>query len=785
MARMLRRLPFAVVAVALLAALGAYLVLRQSLPRLDGERRLAGLTAPVDVARDALGVADLVATTRGDAMLALGYVHAQERYFEMDLMRRLAAGEIAELFGAPALDADRANRVHRFRARARAVLARATPAERAALDAYVAGVNAGLADLGARPFPYLLLDATPRAWAAEDSLLVGYAMYFDLQDERNSREVALGRMKSALPASLYAFLTAPGTSWDAPLVGAAFEDPPLPPASDVDLRTLDPDLFDKSGVSSGGDLGLGSNNFAVGGALTPHGGGMVANDMHLALRVPNIWFRARLRWTEPQPADLAGVTLPGLPALVAGSNGHVAWGFTNSYGDWADWVRVHWLDDGQRRYRTPDGAAAVETHREVLRVQGGADATLDVRETIWGPLLEDESADVGLALAWVAHRPDALGLGVTALEQARSVDEAIAVAQRSAIPQQNFVVVDRDGRLGFTIIGRIPKRVGFDGTVPTDWLEPGTGWAGWLEPAQYPAVIDPPHQRLWTANARTVDGAALAAIGDGGYALGARAGQIRDGLLARERFAPEDFLAIQLDDRTLFMRRWWELLRRTLESADDPASTELRRLTETWDERAGVDARAYRFVRAFRLFVHEAVVDGLAAPMRAHDPDFVLPALGQGEGIVWKLVQERPAHLLAPRYAGWDALLAAAARRVVDEFGTQPGGLAARTWGERNTSAIRHPLSPALPGFGWLLDMERQTLPGDSAMPRVQAPSFGASERFAVAPGREAEGYFHMPGGQSGHPLSPFYGAGHADWANGRPTPFLPGAATHRLTLKP
>jgi penicillin amidase len=128
-------------------------------------------------------------------------------------------------------------------------------------------------------------------------------------------------------------------------------------------------------------------------------------------------------------------------------------------------------------------------------------------------------------------------------------------------------------------------------------------------------------------------------------------------------------------------------------------------------------------------------------------------------------------------------LLASAARRVFDELDAQPGGLAARRWGERNTSAIRHPLSRALPVLAWLLDMPARALPGDTAMPRVQGPSFGASQRFAVAPGHEDKGYFHMPGGQSGHPLSPYYGAGHEDWELGTPTPFLPGAAQQTLLL--
>jgi penicillin amidase len=191
-------------------------------------------------------------------------------------------------------------------------------------------------------------------------------------------------------------------------------------------------------------------------------------------------------------------------------------------------------------------------------------------------------------------------------------------------------------------------------------------------------------------------------------------------------------------------------------------------------------------VRAWRDDVIDTVLGGFAAAVRARFPDFALPKMPQAEHAVWNLLRERPAHLVAPGYADWNALLIACADRTAAALDRQPGGIAARTWGERNTMRIAHPLSRALPAFAarWL-DMPPDELPGDRDMPRVQAPAFGASERFAVAPGDEAHGYFELAGGQSGHPLSPYYGAGHADWAAGKPTPFLPGPAEHTLTLAP
>lgn len=784
--RWVARILLAALLLALFAGAGAWWLLHRSLPRLDGTVGLAGLAAPTTVARDALGVAVIDAASRADAMRALGYVHAQERFFEMDLARRAAAGELAELFGVAALELDRNRRVHRFRARARAVIDAAGARARADLDAYVAGVNAGLGDLAARPFPYLLLRQPPRPWTAEDTVLVVHAMFIDLQDEDNALELARARILREAPPALAALLLAEGTEWDAPLDGGVVPVPPLPTAAELDLRALPPERFGR-GAAVGGDLGIGSNNFAVAGSLTANGAALVANDMHLGLRVPNIWFRARLRFpaADGTPVDVQGVTLPGVPGVVVGSNGHIAWAFTNSYGDWLDWITVQWTDAAQTRYRTPEGEARVAEHRETIAVAGGDPVEVLVRETTWGPIVHDRHPLGSLALAWTAHRAEAVGFGLAELEAVRDVDGALALAHRAGSPAQNLVVGDRAGRIAWTIAGAIPRRGSADPTVPADWSLPGSGWQGWLDATEQPRIVDPADGRIWTANARVASGALQALIGNGGYALGARAGQIRDGLRARERFTPDDLRTIQLDDRTRFLRRWWELLRATLAAAgDDPALAELDRLTATWDERATPDAVAYRLVRGFRLAVSASVLDGLAAPLRtARDPDYRLPALQQGEGVVWRLVSERPAHLLPPPHADWDALLRAAARRVVDELGALPGGLAARTWGERNTTAIRHPLSRAVPGLGWLLDAPPRALPGDTAMPRVQGPSFGASQRMVVSPGHEADGRFHMPGGQSGHPLSPFYLAGHRDWEEGAPTPFLPGPAAHTLRL--
>ena len=238
--------------------------------------------------------------------------------------------------------------------------------------------------------------------------------------------------------------------------------------------------------------------------------------------------------------------------------------------------------------------------------------------------------------------------------------------------------------------------------------------------------------RLWTANTRTASGHILELLGDGGYDLGARAKQIRDGLFDRDQFTPADMLAIQLDHRALFLTRWRELLQSSLNQTQDESwKIEMEHALGDWNGYASIDSVAYRIVRAYRQEITKSILDGFAAAVRRHNPDFKLPKLSQVEHAVWLLIEQRPQHLLPPNFCSWEELLLAGAKQVAEILRKQPGGIAARNWGEYNMARINHPLSRVLPSFlaDWL-NMPNDALPGDSNMPRVQAPNFGASIRF-------------------------------------------------------
>ncbi|MHB8570301.1 MAG: penicillin acylase family protein [Metallibacterium sp.] len=796
-ARWRRRLGWsaaALLALLLLAFAAAWLLLAGSRPRLDGRQTLTGLAAPVQVQRDALGVARISARNRTDLAYALGFVHGQERFFEMDLMRRVAAGELSALIGPAALKVDEANRMYRFRALAQRIVAQLPADQRGLLDAYARGVNAGLAALDVRPWEYLLLRQKPRPWTPADSILVVDAMYLDLiTPEFNTPQRA--RLYATLPKPLVDFLLAPDPRWQAPLQGAADAPVPMPAASVFNLRATPPvSALSTAALDSAlrEHAVIGSNSFAVSGKLTASGAAIVANDMHLGLGVPNIWYRAELRY--PDPADRAreitlnGVTLPGAPLLVAGTNGHIAWGFTDSYGKWRDWVRVLRDPADPSRYRVPGGWATLREHREVIDVAGAKPVPLIVQDTIWGPILAHGPHGTPLAMDWIALHTRAVNLNLLHLETATSVQQALAIAPTLGIPPQNFLVGDAQGHIGWTIAGNaIPLRQGFDPNLPADFSRPGVGWTGWLAPADYPRIVDPPDGRLWTANNRVIGGAWLALEGDGGFDLGARAQQLRDDLNARPRFTAQDMLDIQLDDRAVFMRHWYRLLRDTL--TQNPQQPELHALaaaTQAWSGRASTDSVSYHAAHAFREKVIEATLAPFVARVKARYPDFAWPSGDTREYAVWTLVTQRPLYLLDRRYASWNALLADCAQQVAEDFAKAPGGIAAQTWGRRNTTRIDHPLSAALPApLRWLIDQPRTQLPGDNNMPRVQAPAFGASERFGIMPGHLAESYLHMPGGQSDNPLSPYYDAGWQAWAKGQATPLRPGPAQHTLLLLP
>ncbi len=761
------------VLIAICAAVALYLAVRASLPTLEGDIKLGQFSAPVSASRDANGTVAITAANHNDAARALGFIHAQERFFEMDLARRSAAGELSALLGKVTLKSDQDKRVHRFRARLKPIVDMLPARERELLQAYADGVNGGLDALRVRPWQYLALRSAPEPWQPVDSLLVVAEMYSMLQLRSIDQAFGDALLRQKIGDKVFNWLKPRGGEWDGALDGSVMPAMPMPTPAEFDARKVMPNLTPTPVASidrADPALAFGSNAWAVNGALTSHGGAMLSNDMHLGLQVPNIWFRAQLTvGTEKSTRTIAGVTLPGIPGVVVGSNGDVAWGFTNSYGQWFDWVPA-------------TGLPVLEVN-ETIVVNGGDAVTLKVRETNIGPITKRHN-NVDYALAWMAHRPGAINLRMTAAADARDVDQAIAVANGAGMPHQNMFIADRKGNVAWTIAGLMPERRNVSLASPrAGFADAKTAEYEALDLAKYPIVKNPPLLRVWSGNNRQLAGERGALIGDGGFDLGARGKQIRDRMLEREKFNEAELINIQYDDEARFLKRWKDVVVFVAADANKSPAADVVSALGAWNGRADTDQAGYRFLRAFRARVHEQL---WAAWIAAAAPslDKLAVADGRLEYAVWQAVSEKPQHLLPPAFTTWEAFLGAQAAAVADELVKSDGSIAAATWGARNKTAIKHPFSRLLPALSPYLDMPATPQSGDTNMPSVAGPAFGASERLSVSPGREQDGILTMPGGQSGHPLSPFYGAGHQDWATKKPAPLLAGTAVHTLRFQ-
>ena len=763
--KLLRALAWVIVGLVVLAFIAAivvYLTLRASRPQLDGALTLAGIKSSAEVTRDLLGVATIKARDTSEAAWILGFVHGQERFFEMDLTRRSAAGELSELFGGATIEADKEKRLHRFRARMNAAWQALPSEQRSELQRYADGVASGLASLGTKPWQYTFLFAEPSAWQPTDSLLVVAEMYSMLQGGGYSSAFNQAALRETVGTTLYDKLRPRGGTWDAALDGSVVAPVSLPSGSELDVRKAAAEVPAITHAQSDAPA-VGSNAWAVGGALTQHGAGMLANDMHLSHSVPNIWFRAQIELTTPTKSRTVGVSLPGLPGMVAGSNGEVAWGFTNSYGRWYEWVPV-------------TAPMPITTHVETIKVKGGDEVSVTVRETAAGPILKSWQGRE-FALDWLAHKPGAIDIHFTNIATARNVDDAIATAHLSAMPHQNLHVVDRAGNVAWTIAGKMAARVTGTDSLTSEFMNTPKPHV-WLDSPAVPRVKNPPDHRVYSGNNRKLGGVGGIAIGEGGPDLGARAQQIRDRLRAREKFDEAALYAIAHDTEARFLKRW-----ATLAESASP-SAEVSALLKSWNGRADVDQHGYRLVRAFRVQVMDSLWKSW---LRAGAPKLKLDVRWDArfEYAAWQAIEAQPLHLLPASHADWTSFLQAQFASVVKEQIAANGSLQNATWGARNTSRIRHPFSRVIPQLGTFLDMPAAQLSGDNNMPKVASPNFGASQRMVVAPGHEETGIFTMPGGQSGHPLSPFYGAGHSEWLSDKPAPLLAGTPLHTLTFTP
>lgn len=759
------------VLLATLAAAGGYAYLRGSLPRTEGELALPGLDAPVEVVRDGDGIPTIRAAGRHDAYRALGFLHAQDRLWQMDFMRRTAAGRLSEVVGGMTLGIDKFMRVMDFHGLAEAQLPHLSAETRAALTAYAEGVNAFLAREPVLPPEFHVLGYEPERWTPADSLT--WLRIMALQLSGNWREeITRARLAERLTPEQIDFLY-PETPADAPTTIAttrqALRDLPLD-----GLATLLPEELEPKSAS---------NAWIVDGARTAGGQPILANDPHLGLQAPGYWYLARIETPEE---TLVGATAPGTPFMVLGRNDHLAWGLTTTHSDTQDLFieKVH--PDDPSRYRTPDGWAAFETREARIPVDGReTPETFTVRATRHGPVISDSiesargvtKAGHVLALAWPALRaddrtPDA----ILAVNRAGSVAEALASLDRVDSPQQNIHLADDQGNIAVAAPARVPIRRNGNGMHPVPGWTGEHDWQGFIDRADLPRTVNPADGRIVNANNRLVpdDYPYLIAQHWPPPDRAARINALLDA--AAKPFTPQAMTAIQLDIQGATAAI---LLPTLLDHAPDGRwAREAVTLLRGWDLKMARERPEPLIFVAWMDHLNRALFqDELSAVFG----DFTRPR----PRVIERAVAEDSAWCddttTADVREDCAGIVSLALEQALDSlerrFGGEPGDW---RWGEAHNTALPHPLFSRLPVVGGLFGEEIATDGGDETVNRGGS-RYGGSERGRYAhihgPGLRAvhdlsrgpeSSLFMIATGQSGNPLSPHYLSLAEAWRDGR-----------------
>jgi penicillin amidase len=789
-------------ALVLLAGLGAaawfYSAARAALPQLDGAIALPGLSAPVTVVRDAQGVPHVTASTLEDLLFAQGYVTAQDRLWQMDLTRRYAAGEMAEILGPDLVEHDRRQRILGLRQVADAAAARLAPPDRALFQAYARGVNAYVAQSREHlPLEFRLLRYAPQPWTVEDSVLCGL-IFHEMLTFRHARtlldrEWVLARVGPELGADLY-----PTSSWRDRIPGAtpaplAVEPTPRsrqwragPAPASARLR------LPLSAPAEDADLVPGSNNWVVSGAHTESGLPLLSNDMHLPHQIPNVWYEVQLTAGD---FDVAGFTAPGLPFVVVGHNRRIAWGLTS--------VEPFVLDlyvesfNSQGEYQAPDGWHKAEHRQELIHVKNQPDVAVDVTLTRHGPIVSAlfPGETRPLALRWTLYESRAMDIAsLSALDSAQSWQDFLAAIARFPGPPQNVVYADVDGHIGYHIAGLFPQRPpGMDSTGPVAGNDDAHEWQGMVPFDQLASVFDPPSGIIATANARILPPGStlISADFDAPY----RTERIYRVLESGKKLAPADMLALQTDIYSEFDRFCAERLVYAVDHARRPSerARQAADLMRAWDGRLRLDSAAPSIETAARRELTRLLLEPRLGP-GSNDPR--RPAGWEryhwGMSAVWleALLLRQPPQWLPPGFASYDDLLAAAVQAALDGKGV-PRNLATWRWGRQSPVVLQHPILGRIPLLRHWSGPGTQEQSGGRYTVKQVGRTFGPSERMTVDFSALDGSTFNLVTGESGHLLSPHYLDQWPAWYQGHTftRPFsataVQKAKTHQLVLQP
>jgi penicillin G amidase len=793
----------------LLAAAAGYLyhLAHSALPQLDGRLQLSGLSAPVTVTRDAHGVPAIEAATLEDLFFAQGYVTAQDRLWQMDVMRRYASGELSEILGQETLKIDREQRILGMRATAKKSIEMTTPRDRNYFEAYARGVNAYIRTHGDQlPIEFRILRYSPKPWQVEDSVVIGNQMVKDLNYhyffDALAREKILAKLGPDLTADLYV-----NRSWH--------DRPPTVMREDLSQPSKDADDDDDSDDEDGPDNvvtqlefflhppmrgGLeqdlplnGSNNWVVSGAHTVSGKPLLSNDMHLGHQMPNLWYEAHLQAGD---FDVAGVTLPGLPYVVVGHNQRIAWGFTNIGPTVTDVYIENFNAQGE--YQTPTGWAQPEHRTETIHVKGGPDVSVDVKITRHGPIISElvPGETRQLALRWTLY--DGLRTMLFDVDSAQNWQDFRRAFSQFDAPGQNVVYADTDGNIGYQATGKVPIRAAGDGSLPVSGADNAHEWVSYLPFEKLPSIYNPPSGIIATANGRiTPDNYPYSMSME--WEAPWRTARIYHVLESGRQFSAADMLALETDVQSEPDQFVAERFVYAIDHAShtSPRAKQAADLLRNWDGRMLASSAAPTIAEAS---IHE-LMQLLLEPKLGPAPESSSP--GDLSTLSWKtyswemrsvwlenVLLHRPKRWLPEKYPSYDDLLAAAVDVAVSGPKV-PKDLASWRWGHANAVEIQHPILGRIPLLNHWSGPGVQPQSGSGYTVKAVTRHHGPSERFTADLANWDESMLNTVTGQGGNFLSPYYMDQWKAWYGGTTfaLPFtekaVNAAKKHTLVLEP
>lgn len=770
--RWVRFLAYGVLILLLVAVGGAYAGARRSLPQISGTLRLTGLSAPVTVYRDEWGVPHIEARNMLDLFTAQGYVTAQDRLWQMDVTRRAGAGRLSEVMGASQINTDKFLRTLMLRRAAERTIDALSPVAIRALEAYAAGVNAFIEEAtanGRLPVEFTLLGYKPEAWSIVDTASVGKMMAYDLGGNFRA-EVFRYQLRQVVGDELTREVmpTYPEDGITIMRSGAAGKPvssatPYLPPAgSGVDVTGL-------LATAIYPDEHLGSNNWVVSGKLTQSGKPLLANDPHLGINLPAIWYQSHLIVTdEKEPLNVIGATFPGAPGVVIGHNDKVAWGVTNTGPDVQDLFIEKRNPDNPYQFEFKGKWEDATVYREPIKVKGQADVPFEVVVTRHGPIVsevvgaENDRPKEVLALKWTAHIPSTEPEAIIRLNQAGNWAEFREALKHFWVPTQNFVFASVDGTIAYRAGGIVPVRAKGDGLMPVPGWDGQHEWTGYIPFDQMPEVVNPAEGFIVTANNKVVDDGYPHFLSHT-WAEPYRAARIAEMIQGKSALTADDMQALQTDYANLRARAVLPKLLPTLQKADlNTTEKAALALLEKWDH---VDSADQGAPLVFHLWWQQLDHRLYAAKMgedlynRMSDKGNVTDAMVQralqGDETAWIKQAGGLEQLLVASFR--DAVLAA-----VDKQGKNVG---VWSWGKYHRIGPAHAVGKAVAPLGWFLNAK--TLPVGGSNITVGAMSYDRSTGLVTSLGvwRQVVDLGNVAGnsrdvvmpGQSGHFLSKWY----------------------------